>query len=150
MYAPQKYFSGLSKSKKVKRLREIRKFTKKNWKDPSAYTGFQTDIGVRTKRSTYSRKWTALFPQATSLAARAAVTGVPLRFIEACYNRGLAAWRTGHRPGATQHQWGYARVASFLLCGKTYHTTDSDLAEQAKKESVSAKKWFETILGSLS
>ena len=54
----------------------------------------------------------------------------------------MAAWRTGHRPGATEQQWGYARVHSFLLKGKTYHTTDSDLAREAKKSSPSAAKWW--------
>jgi hypothetical protein len=44
----------------------------------------------------------------------------------------MAAWRTGHRPGATQQQWGYARVHSFLLCGKTHYTTDSDLVKDSK------------------
>jgi len=28
--------------------------------------------------------------------------------------RGMAAWKSGHRPGAGQEQWGYARVNSFL------------------------------------
>jgi hypothetical protein len=54
----------------------------------------------------------------------------------------MAAWRTGHRPGATKEQWGYARVHSFLLCGKTYYTTDSDIVEKAKKGSIKAKAWF--------
>ena len=54
----------------------------------------------------------------------------------------MAAWRTGHRPGATQQQWGYARVSSFLLKGKTYHTTDADLATEAKKASAGARKWW--------
>ena len=26
------------------------------------------------------------------------------------YNRGMAAWKTGHRPGTTPQQWGMARV----------------------------------------
>ena len=26
----------------------------------------------------------------------------------------MAAWKSGHRPGAGQEQWGYARVNSFL------------------------------------
>jgi len=54
----------------------------------------------------------------------------------------MAAWRTGHRPGATEQQWGYARVHSFLLKGKTYHTTDSDIADDAKKHSEGARKWW--------
>ena len=73
------------------------------------------------------------------------MTGVPLRFIRASYNRGLAAWRTGHRPGATQQQWGYARVHSFLLCGKTALTTDSDLRHEAIRTSVGGKRWFTSV-----
>lgn len=48
-------------------------------------------------------------------------------------------------PGATEQQWGYARVSSFLLKGKTYMTTDSDLARDAKKSSKSAKRWWNTV-----
>ena len=58
----------------------------------------------------------------------------------------MAAWRTGHRPGATEQQWGYARVHSFLLKGKTYDTTDSNLAKAAKAESATARKWWEKNL----
>lgn len=83
-----------------------------------------------------------MFPDATSLEDKAKATGVPLKEIKASYNRGMAAWRTGHRPGATEQQWGYARVHSFLLCGKTYYTTDSDLVRNAKARSASAKKWW--------
>jgi hypothetical protein len=54
----------------------------------------------------------------------------------------MAAWRTGHRPGATQQQWGYARVSSFLLKGKTAKTADADLVEKAKKTSK-GRAWFE-------
>jgi hypothetical protein len=139
-YYPLKYYRGLSRRKKTQRLREIVKFGKKDWKDPKAYVGFQTDKGVKTKQSGYTAQWKAKFPEATSLAQKAEVTGVPLKFIKESYNRGMAAWRTGHRPGATEQQWGYARVHSFLLCGKTYHTTDSDLAREAKASGV---KWWD-------
>ena len=37
---------------------------------------------------------------------------------------------------------GYARVHSFLLKGKTYYTTDSDLVKEAKENSKEAKKWW--------
>jgi hypothetical protein len=87
-------------------------------------------------------KFAKQFPKAKSLEDRAKATGVPLRLIRSCYNRGMAAWRTGHRPGATQQQWGYARAASFAMCGKTHYTTDSDLVRSAKSSSASARKWF--------
>ena len=133
MYTPNKYFSGLSKTMKLKRKKEIEKFGKKNWKDRSAYVGFKNNIGVKTRKSKYSKRFKNIFPNVKSLEDRSKVTGVPLKEIKESFNRGMAAWRTGHRPGATQQQWGYARVDSFLTCGKTYHTTDSDLARKAKK-----------------
>ena len=142
MFAPPKYFAGLSKTRKQQRRAEIRKFGSMSHRDPAAYKGFKTDRGIKTRKSGYTTAWTQRFPEARSLKEKAQVTGVPLRFLEESYNRGMAAWRTGHRPGATQQQWGYARVHSFLLCGKTALTTDSDLRREAVASSVSAKRWF--------
>lgn len=139
---PEKYYRGLSAKKQTQRRREIQRFGALGWKDPAAYVGFKTDRGVKTRKSHYTADWYRLFPEAKSLAAKAEATGVPLRFIEASFNRGMAAWRTGHRPGATQQQWGYARVHSLLLKGKTFHTTDSDLAREAMATSASARRWW--------
>jgi hypothetical protein len=136
---PHKYFAGLSKSKATRRKKEINKGKATDWRDPSAYKPFKTDKGVKTRKSGYTAAWKRKFPDATSLEAKAKATGVPLKYIKESYNRGLAAWRTGHRPGATQQQWGYARVHSFLMCGTTYHTTDSDLAREA---GTAAKAWW--------
>ena len=141
-YLPTKYFKGLSKTKKAQRKKEIEKFGAMSWKSRKAYKGFKTDVGVKTKKSQYTAAWDKLFPNVKSLKDRAKVTGVPEDLLQKSYDRGLAAWRTGHRPGATQGQWGYARVSSLLLLGKTAYTTDSDLVEEAKKRSAKAKKWF--------
>lgn len=128
--SPRRYFSGLSSSKRTQRRREIHKFGSMSWKNPRAYVGFKTDKGVRTRKSGYTLAWKRKYPGANSLEDKARVSGVPLKYIREVYNRGMAAWRTGHRPGATEQQWGYARVHSFLLKGKTYHTTDSDIAKK--------------------
>jgi len=154
-YAPKRYFAGLSKTKKAQRKREIAKFGALNYRDPAAYVGFKTDKDVntgthgpgaaRTKPSSYTEGWHALFPDAKSLAAKSKASGVPLRYIQASFNRGMAAWRTGHRPGASQQAWGYARVHSFLLGGKTFHTTDSDLARAAMEHSAKAKAWWSSL-----
>lgn len=140
---PRRYYAGLSKTRKRQRAAEIEKYGALHWRDPAAYVGFKTDVGRKTRRSGYTVQWQRRFPTAHSLEQKAAVTGVPLRFIRASYNRGMAAWRTGHRPGATQQQWGYARVHSFLLCGKTARTTDSDLRREAVATSATARRWFE-------
>jgi len=141
-FHPKKYYQGLSARKKTLRQKEIKKYGALSWKDPKAYKGFKTDIGVKTKPSGYTQKWKSMFPNATSLEQKAAATGVPLPYIQQSYDRGLAAWRTGHRPGATQQQWGYARVHSLLLCGKTYYTADSDIVKHASENSFAAKQWW--------
>ena len=141
-YNPRRYFTGLSVTKKAQRRREIAKFGAMSYRNPAAYVGFKTDKGIKTTPSSYTQQWYSLFPDAKSLAEKAKVTGVPLRYIQASFNRGMAAWRTGHRPGASQQAWGYARVHSFLLRGKTFYSTDSDLARDAMAHSTKAKAWW--------
>jgi hypothetical protein len=145
LFWPPKYYKGLSKTRKAKRKAEIKKYGVLNWKDPKAYVGFKTNKGIQTRKSGYTQQWNKLFPDAKSLKERAEVTGVPVDLIEECYNRGMAAWRTGHRPGATQQQWGYARVSSMLLMGKTALTTDSDLVRKAKQRSAKARSWYKKL-----
>ena len=119
IYAPLKYFRGL------KTLREVEmRYTKMLKKD---YTKFRTDTGQKTKTSSYTQKFRKMYPGAKSLSEISKATKIPLKTVKTIYNRGLAAWRTGHRPGASPQAWGYARVHSFATKGKTYYTADSDL-----------------------
>jgi hypothetical protein len=146
MYSPPKYFQGLSKTKRNQRRREIRKYGSRHWRDPKAYVGFSTNVGVKTRKSGYVQTLARLLgPDVKSLEEKADASGVPLRFLKESYDRGMAAWRTGHRPGATQQQWGYARVASLLVCGKTHFTTDADLVREAKASSASARAWWNKV-----
>jgi len=66
----------------------------------------------------------------TSLSAKAAKSGISVGTLRKVYNRGVAAWNSGHRPGTTPAQWGHARVNSYITKGKTYHTADKDLHEE--------------------
>ena len=141
MYLPARYFSGLSTRKKTIRKKELQRRSKFSWKASRAYETFKTDRGVKTRRSKYVTAWKKKFPNASSLGAASKATGVPLRLLKKSYNRGMAAWRTGHRPGATQQQWGYARAYSMLTCGKTHYTTDADLVREAKK-TQKGRSWF--------
>ena len=69
----------------------------------------------------------------TALKKKAKDTGVPIGIIRAVMRRGLAAWKSGHRPGANQQQWGYARVNAFLTKGEgTWGKADSDLAKEVR------------------
>lgn len=145
LFLPTKYFGTLTRKKREERKKEIGKYGAKHWKDPRAYVGFKTDKGIKTKKSKYTGAWDRIFPGVKSLEDRAKATGVPLDLLQKCYDRGLAAWRTGHRPGATQQQWGYARVSSLLMLGKTAYTTDSDLVKEAKKRSAKARAWYKKV-----
>ena len=62
------------------------------------------------------------------LVKKSQQTGVPYGILKKSYDRGLAAWRTGHRPGTTPQQWAFARVNSMLTGGKA----DPDLQKQAR------------------
>ena len=71
------------------------------------------------------------------LKNKAEKTGISYGILKKVYDRGVAAWRTGHRPGTTPAQWGMARVNSFATKGKgTWGKADSDLAAKVRKEEV--------------
>ncbi len=140
---PLKYYRGLTKKQALSRKAEISKFGKMHWRNPKAYVGFKTDKYAKTKRkSSYTAQWDRLFPDAKTLEERSKVTGVPKSYLLQVYNRGMAAWRTGHRIGQNPQSWSYPRVSSYLLCGKTHYGPDSDLVREAKKKSAKARKWF--------
>lgn len=71
------------------------------------------------------------------LANKSEKSGVPYGILKKVYDRGMAAWKGGHRPGTTPQQWAFARVNSFLTGGKTRTTADADLW---KKASAAKKK----------
>jgi hypothetical protein len=71
------------------------------------------------------------------LKAKAEKSGMPLGILKKVYDRGIAAWRTGHRPGTTPQQWGFARVNSFITKSSgTWGKADADLAAKVRKEEV--------------
>ncbi len=70
---------------------------------------------------------------------KAKKTGISYSILKKVFDRGVAAWRTGHRPGTTPSQWGFARINSFATGGKTRTTADKDLwakHKASKKEAV--------------
>ena len=128
MYWPTKYSRGLTRRQNAQRKRSATRRTKMSWTDPKAYVAFKSDKGVKTRRSSYTQRFHKKYPEAKTLPEIAKATGVSKAVLEKVYDRGMAAWRTGHRPGASQQAWGMARVHSFVLKGKTYRTADKDLA----------------------
>ena len=49
-----------------------------------------------------------------SFADKSKASGISTSTLKKVYQRGVAAWKTGHRPGTTPAQWGHARVNAFI------------------------------------
>lgn len=138
---PKKYYKGLSKSTKEKRDAHFKRGAKMDDNDPNAYKKAPGDARAKTKESEYTKKYKEKYGEEINLEpymiiredAKKALkkksekSGISLSILTQVYNRGVAAWRTGHRPGTTPEQWGFARVNSFIVGGKTRTTADSDL-----------------------
>ena len=68
-----------------------------------------------------------------SLKAKSEKSRIPVSILRSVYNRGMAAWKGGHRKGMAQQQWAHARVNSFISKGSgTWGKADKDLAAKAK------------------
>ncbi len=149
VYTPEKYFEGLTPKEAEKRLKEIRKGSKTSSDDPNAYKPFTTDFRkgkrIPTKVSSYTAAFMEKFGEIHSLEEKAEATGIPLDVLKRVWDKGLAAWRTGHRPGATQSQWAAARVNSFIMKGCTFYFPDHVLVAEASKRSAKAKKHWDSI-----
>jgi hypothetical protein len=155
-----RYHTDLAPRTVEKRQAHFNKGTEKHWTDPSAYEPAPGDARAETKPSKYTKRYHKLFTKEGSvnhdrrfkfyrqkhnphfndldessdaaLEKKASETGVSKSILKQVYSRGVAAWRTGHRPGTTPEQWGMARVNSFLTGGKTQKTTDADLWKKHK------------------
>lgn len=68
-----------------------------------------------------------------ALANKAKATGISKTVLKSVYAKGLAAWKRGHRPGSSQHQWAMGRVNSFVTGKGGARKADSDLWKKAKK-----------------
>ena len=72
-----------------------------------------------------------VYEQIKGLKNKAEKTGMPYGVLKKVYDRGMAAWRGGHRPGTTQQQWAFARANSFVTKSSgTWGGADKDLAKQ--------------------
>lgn len=155
---PAKYHSGLKKSTKIARDRHFKKFADRDDSNPANYKPAPGDANAKTKPSQYTKKYQALYDEDVDIAfnnfmaeqyieekaleglkKKAEKSGISYSTLKKVYDRGMAAWKSGHRPGTTPQQWAYARVNSYITKGKTYHTADSDLrgeeVEEAKTHS---------------
>ena len=62
--------------------------------------------------------WDAAHPRATSLARKAAISGVPLAQLRDAYRRGWSAWYTAGKPGGLTKQQAAMNRAAQLALGR--------------------------------
>jgi Family of unknown function (DUF5824) len=147
------YVAGLSSSTAKARKTHWSRTSKMDPKNRAAYEPAPGDKTAKTKPSKYTKAYHAKFGEEatmdeiyideaadSALSKKAAASGVSVGKLRTVYKRGVAAWRTGHRPGTTPQQWGMARVNSYITKGKTYHTADKDLHEGGLWDNIHAKR----------
>ena len=130
---PAKYYKGLSKSEKEARAKH---FAKGGSESPAP-----GDKDAKTKESKHTKKFKQMYGEEyieeknEGLKNKSSKSGISYGILKKVYDRGMAAWKTGHRPGTTPQQWAFARVNSFITKGKgTWGGADKDLAGKVKKE----------------
>ena len=77
------------------------------------------------------------------LVKKSKKSGISYGILKKVYDRGMAAYKTGHRPGTTAQQWAFARVNSFITKGSgTWGKADKDLANKVRGESLEENLGF--------
>ena len=90
-------------------------------------------IRSKTKKEEKMHPAKALIEAITAVKNKAAKTGMPYSVLKKVYDRGMAAWKGGHRPGTTPQQWAMARVNSFVTKSSgTWGGADKDLAKRVR------------------
>lgn len=117
----------IDREKEVDKIKHDRMMDRARLKDTKAKNqeedvkSFSSFAGIITEDTT------------AALKKKADKSGMSLDILRKVYNRGVAAWRTGHRPGTTPAQWGMARVNSFVTKSSgTWGKADSDLAAKIR------------------
>jgi len=131
---PQRYLTGLTPLERMIAEDEIDKGYEYDVNDPEAYEFWKSDIkatarglkiGPSKHKEEYYRRYRKNIdpdyepsgdsPKARFINRIAKETGIKRSLIEKVYDKGLAAWRVGHRPGVQQHQWAAGRVYAFVV-----------------------------------
>ena len=136
---PKKYVSGLSDKDKKAHDKHLEKGSKKADDDKSAYKQSPADKKAKTIPSKHTKKFKQMYGEdylnekIKGLETKAKKSGMPYSILKKVYDRGMAAWKGGHRPGTTPQQWAFARVNSFTTKSSgTWGKADSDLAKQVR------------------
>lgn len=104
-----------------------------------------------TYRERYNKKYGYNKNASHSIKDISKDTGIKKSILQSVFNRGVGAWKTNiqsvrlkdgsknydlkrypRRTRMTAEQWGYGRIMSFVMGGKTRYTADADLWKKHK------------------
>lgn len=153
------YFKGLSAKQKEAKSKQIKKQSNMSDSDPDAYKPMAGGLDKSGKfkgsnvKSSFTKKvnkdlsenavftfseWVAVNEAKSadeSLKKKAKKYNMPFGILKQVFNRGMAAWKTGHRPGQSQTAWAHARVNSFVTKSSgTWGKADKDLAQKVREK----------------
>jgi hypothetical protein len=121
----------------------------KPWKTDEEHNKKLKKQGKKTPKSKHTKKYEQMFGKdsedhaedydsadfsaAKSLAKKSKKSGIPVSILRKVYQRGIGAWKSGHRPGMSPQAWGMARVNSYITGGGA-RKADKDLTQGKKKK----------------
>ena len=147
------YLTADTKKERELMKKEIDKHSKKDPDDPSSYGKWPADYKGGdtkgephdTKESPATKAYKKMYGDKkdesvvnedskieTALKNKADETKIPYKILKQVHDRGMAAWRTGHKPGAPQAAWAMGRVNSFITGEGKAREADQDLWDEYK------------------
>lgn len=145
------YLTAKTKKERDLMKKEIEKHSDKDDDDESAYGKWPADYkGGDTSGETHTTKpspATIAYKKKykknenelneddrieKALRTKEKESGIPYNILKQVHSRGMAAWKTGHRPGVTQAQWAMGRVNSFITGEGKAREADQDLWDEYK------------------
>jgi hypothetical protein len=150
---PGKYLKGLkNKGKfgsKEAMKKEIDEFRGKNKYKLNWDADYENGKRIKTKKGKATKAFEKKFGKTKSeqlhdlsnildentnkaLQNKSKKSGISVSTLRKVYNRGKAAWNSGHRPGVAQAQWAMGRVNSFITGVGGARKADKDLWKKRK------------------
>jgi hypothetical protein len=150
---PRKYLKGLKKrgkygseeamKKEIDRFRGSKDY-KLNWD-----ADYKNGKRIKTKKGKATKAFEKRFGKIKenigqqtafnenvnkALGNKAKKSGISVSILRKVYNRGKAAWNSGHRPGVAQSQWAMGRVNSFITGVGGARKADKDLWKKIRRK----------------
>jgi len=143
---PETYRKGLTKEEQEIAKKEAKDTMKKaeegkvsskelyaDWESDKRYRKRKKKIPLSPATKAFHKDFAeAKSGVSKSLQEKSKKSGIPVGVLRKVFQRGMAAWRSGHRPGVAPQQWAHARVNSFITGKGKARQADEDLWKKAK------------------